>query len=290
MRATGERRRGRRRAAAAPGAAPGALVVAAALCLSLVAGCAVGGDDDEDSQLLTVFAAASLTSAFTRIAEDFERENPGVEVRLSFDGSSGLVDQIAGGAPADVLASADVRSMDRAVAEGLVSGEPVEFATNILTLITPPGNPAGITGLDGSLDGTRLVVCAAAVPCGYAARALAASAGVELRPVSEESKVTDVRGKVSSGEADAGIVYATDARAAGDRVEQIPIPAADSDPNRYLIAEIDRPGATGTGSADAGPAGSGPAGSGSDPARRFLDAVTGEAGRSVLADHGFGPP
>ncbi|MET3862100.1 molybdate transport system substrate-binding protein [Dietzia sp. 2505] len=255
--------------------APGVRVVAAAVGLSLLAGCAPAGDRDEASQLLTVFAAASLTSAFTRIAEDYERQNPDVEVRLSFDGSSGLVDQIAGGAPADVFASADAASMDRALAEGLISGEPAVFAINTLTLITPPGNPAGITGLDRSLDGTRLVVCADGVPCGEAARALAAAAGVELRPVSEESKVTDVRGKVTSGEADAGIVYVTDALAAGDRVEQIAIPAARTDPNRYLIAEIDRPGRSGAES---------------DAARRFLDAVTGDAGRTVLADHGFGPP
>ena len=253
-------------------------MTAAAVGLSLLAGCAVGVDDDEDSSLLTVFAASSLTSAFTRIAEDIEREDPRVEIRLSFDGSPGLVDQIAGGAPADVYASADSRSMGRAVAEGLISGEPVEFATNVLTLITPPGNPAGITGLDRSLDDTRLVVCAEGVPCGDAARALAGAAGVELRPVSEDSKVTDVLGKVTSGEADAGIVYTTDARVAGDRVEQIAIPAARAEPNRYQIAVTQRAAAD---QADAGRA---------DAARRFVDAVTGPAGRTVLADHGFGLP
>ena len=253
-------------------------MLAAAVGMSLLAGCSVGIDDDEGSPLLTVFAAASLTSAFTRIAEDYERQNPEVEVRLSFDGSAGLVDQIAGGAPADVFASADAASMDRALAGGLVPGEPVEFATNVLTLITPPGNPAGVTGLDRSLDGTRLVVCADGVPCGDAARALAAAAGVDLRPVSEESKVTDVRGKVTSGEADAGIVYVTDARAAGDRVEQIAIPAARTDPNRYLIAA--------TGRADAAPTDAARA----EAARRFVDAVTGPSGQAVLAAHGFGLP
>ncbi|MGF0225120.1 molybdate ABC transporter substrate-binding protein [Dietzia natronolimnaea] len=265
-------------------------MVAAGVGVSLLAGCAVGSDDDEDSLLLTVFAAASLTSAFTQIAEDYERQNPDVEVRLSFDGSSGLVDQIAGGAPADVFASADSRSMDRAVAEGLVSGAPVEFATNVLTLITPPGNPAGVTGLDRSLDGTRLVVCADGVPCGDAARALAAAAGVDLRPVSEESKVTDVRGKVTSGEADAGIVYVTDARAAGDRVEQIAIPAARADPNRYQIAVTGRAGA-GTAGPDTGRAAAAPTEvARAEAARRFVDAVTGPTGRAVLAGHGFGLP
>lgn len=246
-----------------------AMVVAVAL--SLLAGCAPGGDDDNATQTLTVFAAASLTGAFTELADDFEQTNPGVEVRLSFDGSSGLVDQIAGGAPADVFASADLTNMARAVDDGLVAGEPTVFATNVLTLITPPGNPAGITGLDDSLDGTRLVVCADGVPCGTATRALAEHAGVDLRPVSEESKVTDVRGKVASGEADAGIVYATDARAADDEVQQIPIAGAEAFPNEYPISVVE--GAA-------------------DPvlAQSFVDSVTGPVGLAVLKHFGFGPP
>lgn len=249
----------------------GAAALVAAAGLPALAGCMSGGDDDEGRQQLTVFAAASLSGAFSDIAEDFESAHPGVAIRLGFDGSPGLVDQLVGGAPADVFASADAPTMDRAVAEGLVAGEPTPLATNVLTLITPPGNPAGITGLDVSLDGARLVVCAEAVPCGAAARVLADAAGVELSPVSEESTVTDVRGKVTSGEADAGIVYATDARAVADRVEQVPIAGADAAPNVYPVAVLDR-------AADA------------EMARRFVDAVTGPEGRAALAEHGFGPP
>lgn len=242
--------------------------------LSVLVGCASGGDGKDPAatdRTLTVFAAASLTAAFSALAADFEQANPGVDVRLSFDGSSGLVDQITGGAPADVFASADEMNMDRVVAEGLVVGKPLVFATNELTLITPPGNPAGITGLDDSLGGTRLVVCAGGVPCGNATRGLADSTGIELRPVSEESKVTDVRGKVSSGEADAGIVYATDALAAGDAVEQVDISGARVLPNRYPIAVLDEAPSP-------------------DLGRRFIDSVTGPAGREVLEQHGFGPP
>lgn len=249
-----------------------AAALGAALGLSVLAGCGSGGDDDNAaSQTLTVFAAASLTDAFTEIAEQFESENPGVEVRLSFDGSSGLVDQIAGGAPADVFASADEENMDRAVAEGVVTREPTLLATNVLTLITPPGNPAGITGFDSSLDGTRLVVCAEGVPCGNATAALARAKGLTLQPVSEESKVTDVRGKVESGEADAGIVYATDAAAAGDKVRQIGIDGAADVPNVYPIAVLEEA---------------------SDPelARKFLGTVTGATGQAVLAGYGFGAP
>lgn len=253
--------------------------LAAILGLSLVAGCSAGGDHDKARSTLTVFAAASLTEAFTEIAEQFEEANPDVEVRLSFDGSSGLVDQIAGGAPADVFASADEKNMTRAVdgglagspAKGVVSGEPQLFATNILTLITPPGNPAGITGFNNSLDGTRLVVCADGVPCGNATRALAEAAGLELQPVSEESKVTDVRGKVESGEADAGIVYTTDATAAGDKIDVMPIDGAGATPNRYPITVLQ-------GAADP------------DLAQRFVDTVVGTEGRTVLKSYGFGAP
>lgn len=261
------RRTGRARVAAVLGAA----VVGA----GLLAGCGAGDDydhdDDEAVQQLTVFAAASLTDAFTEIAEQFEEANPGVDVRLSFDGSSGLVDQIAAGAPADVFASADSLTMDRAELDGLVSGEPQPFATNVLTLITPPGNPAEVTGFDSSLDGTRLVICAVGTPCGNTTHTLSSSAFLPLEPVSEESKVTDVRGKVESGEADAGIVYATDAAAAGDRVHQIPIPAAERFPNLYPIA------VTG----DAAEA---------ELAQQFVDTVTGATGQAVLASHGFGAP
>ena len=242
----------------------------AALVAGTVAGCSAGGVDDEAGRTLTVFAAASLTDAFTRIAEEFETANPGVDVRLSFDGSSGLVDQIAGGAPADVFASADEKTMSRAVEAGLTSGEPTRVATNILTLITPPGNPAGVTGLDASLDGTRLVVCADGVPCGNATRAVAETAGVDLRPVSEESSVTDVRGKVESGEADAGIVYTTDAAAAGERVWTVPIAGADAHPNGYLVVVLE--GAEHP-----------------DLAARFVDTVTSAEGRTVLESYGFGP-
>ncbi|HHX84302.1 MAG TPA: molybdate ABC transporter substrate-binding protein [Actinomycetales bacterium] len=248
-------------------------LAAAGLAVVVLGACSGtgGGDDDEAGRTLTVFAAASLTEAFTEIADELEQAHPGVTVRLSFDGSSGLVDQIAGGAPADVLATADEQTMARATDAGLVAGAPRVFATNVLTLVTPAGNPAGVTGLDDSLDGTRLVVCAEAVPCGAATRALAARAGVGLEPVSEETGVTDVRGKVASGEADAGIVYATDAAAAGDAVDEIPIAGADASPNRYPIAAL----------ADAADA---------DLAADFLDAVTGPPGREVLERHGFGAP
>lgn len=222
-------------------------------------------------QTLTVFAAASLNQAFTEIADAFTDANPGVKVTFSFDGSSTLVDQIQGGAPADIFASADEKNMTRAADAKLISGEPTLFATNVLTLITPAGNPAKITGFDASLDGTKLVICADGVPCGNATRQLAKALNLTLKPVSEETKVTDVRGKVESGEADAGVVYETDAKAAGAKVETLPIEGADQQPNRYPIAVVN---------------------STHNPAlaKSFIDFVTSDDGQSVLAAYGFGKP
>lgn len=229
-------------------------VLAAALAALALAACS-----EDRAEPTTVFAASSLTIPFEEIAEDRE-------VSLSFDGSSGLVDQLAGGAPADVLVTADGRTMDRAVDLGLVAGEPTMFATNRLVLVTPPDNPAGITGLE-SLDGAKLVVCAPDVPCGDASARLARRAGVALHPVSEETKVTDVLGKVTAGEADAGLVYLTDARAAGDAVQLIEVPGADAETNTYWIAAV--------------------TGGDADRAREFIALVRGSAG--ALERHGFGP-
>lgn len=268
-----------RRKAKTQGHRSAARIAAAATAVGLAAGLAAcgagdGDGEDGDERTLTVFAAASLQKPFEAIAERFEEDNPGVDVVLSFDGSQSLVDQLGAGAPADVLATADARTMARAEDAGTVR-VPQEFATNALTLIVPAGNPAGVTGLDSSLDGAKLVVCAPEVPCGAATEQLEANAGVELTPVSEESKVSDVRGKVESGQADAGIVYRTDAAAAGDRVEAIDIAGADDVVNAYPIAVTADAGADGQRFADA---------------ETWIRAVTSDWGRKILADAGFGAP
>lgn len=218
---------------------------------------------------LVVFAAASLNTTFAALGTQFESAHPGVTVTFSFDGSSALVDQLKAGAPADVFASADTANMDKAVGAGLLAEAPSLFTTNVLTLIVPVGNPAKITGLDASLDGKKLVVCADGVPCGAATKKLAGLLGVTLKPVSEETKVTDVRTKVESGQADAGIVYVTDAKASGDKVLSIAIAGADKARNDYLI------GAT-KGTKQAG------------LAAAFVALVTGPDGQKVLTAAGFG--
>lgn len=220
---------------------------------------------------LTVFAAASLKATFTQIGTIFQTDNPGSTVRLNFAGSSDLVTQLTAGAAADVFASADQANMTKALAANLVSGAPVNFASNILTIVTSPGNPSGITGFaDLARPGLTVVVCAPQVPCGASAAKVEASTGVTLTPVSEENSVTDVLGKITSGQADAGLVYVTDAKNAGAKVTQVDLPEAAAVVNVYPIATL---------TAATQPA----------LATKFVDLVTGPQGQQVLAAAGFKP-
>lgn len=267
-----------------------AVLPAAVLLLAVLTGCAAGGaaqgagPGEENSAgnsaagsgakpegTITVFAAASLKGTFTELARTFEAENPGTTVALSFAGSSDLASQISQGAPADVFAPADLANMKKVQDAGLVDGAARNFATNTLAIAVAPGNPAGITALkDLARPGLKLVTCARQVPCGTAAATAAEAAGVALNPVSEENAVTDVLGKVASGEADAGLVYGTDIKSAGSKVAGIQFPESGSAVNTYPIAGV------------AG-------GRNKAAARAFLDLVTGPEGRRVLAAAGFGP-
>jgi molybdate transport system substrate-binding protein len=249
----------------------------------LLAGCAsaptpkVGasgttGTETVDGQTLTVFAAASLKNTFTELASAFEDSHPGVTVSLTFAGSADLVSQVSEGAPADVVAFADEKNMAKLTDAGLIEGTPVLFASNTLEIAVPPGNPAGIASFrDLAQPEAKVVVCAAQVPCGSAAVTIEQATGIELAPVSEESAVTDVLGKVSSGEADAGLVYVTDVEAAGDAVEGIAFPESSEAVNAYPIGVV----AT------------------SKRARvaaEFAELVTGATGQKVLAAAGFAKP
>ena len=252
---------------------------AAAVVLLLSMGAACGSDDSGDtssgsqeSKTLTVYAAASLTSPFEKIGMQFEADHAGVRVKFSFGGSSDLVAQIQQGAPADVFASADTNNMDKATADDLVEGDPVNFATNTLEIAVPPDNPARVASLkDLAKPGTKVVVCAAEVPCGAAAEGVEEEAGVDIKPVSEEQSVTDVLNKVTTGEADAGLVYVTDVQAAGDKVKGITFPESSAVVNTYPIGAL----------ADS---------KNKKLAQEFVDLVTGDAGQQVLADAGFAKP
>lgn len=225
-----------------------------------------------DGAELTVFAAASLAAPFTELADDFEAANPGTSVRLNVAGSADLAAQILAGAPADVFASADEANMAKVVDGSLAAGDPLDIATNVLAIAVPPGNPAGITGFADLADaGPQVVVCAAQVPCGAAAAKIEEASGLHLSPVSEESSVAGVLGKVVSGEADAGLVYVTDVRAAGDKVQEIPFPEARQAVNRYPLVRL-------SGSVDA------------ELADAFVRFIRGAEGQAVLQEAGFGIP
>nr|WP_090277443.1 molybdate ABC transporter substrate-binding protein [Mycolicibacterium komanii] len=219
-----------------------------------------------------VFAAASLKATFAEIGAQFEKDHPGTRVEFSFAGSSDLAAQLTQGARADVFASADTANMDKVAMAGLLAGDPANFASNTLTIAVAPRNPANINTIrDLTRHGVNVVVCAPAVPCGSATQKVEQAAGVELSPVSEESSVTDVLNKVTSGQADAGIVYVTDVREAGALVTAVPIPEAADVVNVYPIATLEDSAHR-------------------DRAQEFVDAVIGEAGRQVLAEAGFGKP
>jgi len=221
---------------------------------------------------ITVFAAASLKATFTDLAAQFEAEHPGTTVELNFAGSSDLVTQITEGAPADVFASADTKNMTKVTDAALNEGDPVDFATNVLEIAVPPGNPAGIeTFADLAGPDVKLVICAPAVPCGAATVTVETATGVTLTPVSEESAVTDVLGKVTSGEADAGLVYVTDVIGAGDAVQGVEFDESSEAVNTYPIVALGDSAAP-------------------DVAQAFVDFVAGATGQKVLAAAGFGKP
>lgn len=252
---------------------------AAALLMLPLAACGDSDDGGSDAgsgagseqKTLTVFAAASLTKTFTELEKSFEKANPGVDVKLSFGGSSDLVAQITEGAKADVFASADEKNMTKLVDADLAEGDPQQFATNKLTIVTPPRNPGAITGLaDFGDESKNIVVCAPEVPCGAAALKVAELAGVTLKPDSEEQSVTDVLAKVLSGEADAGLVYVTDA-SDDVAVDTESFPESDKVINDYPIVGVKDAASP-------------------DLAKKWIELVTGAEGQKVLEEAGFGPP
>jgi molybdate transport system substrate-binding protein len=233
---------------------------------------AAGAPPQAAPRTLTVFAAASLKNAFTELGGAFEGDHTGTRVTFSFAGSADLVSQLQAGAPADVFAAADTKNMDKAEADRLLLGEPVLFASNTLQIAVPPDNPANISSLaDLGRSGVKLVTCAPAVPCGAAAQRVATAAGVTLRPVSEETSVTDVLNKVQSGEADAGLVYVTDVAGAKGKVKGVAFPESAKAVNHYPIAVL-------------------AAGNQQDLSREFVELVTGPEGRRVLSAAGFARP
>ncbi|HEY6749161.1 MAG TPA: molybdate ABC transporter substrate-binding protein [Mycobacteriales bacterium] len=249
---------------------------AAVAVLALAAGCgdstdpaaAPPGSGGGLSGTVTVFAAASLTEPFTTLGRQFEAAHPGVQVRFNFAASSALAQSIAQGAPADVFASASLKTM----AQVTDAADPKTFATNVMEIAVPPDNPGNVTGVaDLARPGLKVALCQAQVPCGATAQAVFDKQKLTVPAVTLGADVKSVLTQVQLGEVDAGVVYRTDVRAAGAKVRGIEIPADRNASTAYPIAALkDAPN---------------PAG-----AAAFVDQVLSADGRTVLTAAGFAGP
>ena len=251
-------------------------LAALALVVPVLGGCATAGGAGPDrtpatadgpTGPVTVFAAASLTDVVDDLVDDVEAAHPGLDVTVSAGGSSALAQQIVSGAPADLFLSASTATMTTVADDGLVDGEPVTFARGVLEIAVPAGNPGGVTDLDDlARADLRIALCAEEVPCGALARTVLDDAGVAVTPVTLEPDVRSALTKVELGEVDAALVYATDVRSAGDRVEGVPVTSTAS--TAYQAALLrDAPSP--------------------EAARVVLAALLGDEGRALLADAGF---
>ena len=222
---------------------------------------------------ITVSAAASLTEAFTKMGAAFQKLNKGITVMFNFAASSTLAQQIQGGAPADVFASADGANMQKLVSGGQVTAEPIDFASNPLTIVVKPGNPKQVRSVADLPNSGIVSLCAPTVPCGkYAAQMLTQDGVTE--PPDKTTLGQDVKATLSAvtnGDADAAVVYVTDAKAAGRTVQQVKIPASLNVLAVYPIAPI-------ANSQNA------------SLAKAWVKYVTSAAGQKALKSFGFLPP
>ncbi len=232
-----------------------------------------GGSSTPKGGTLNVFAAASLTAAFTKLARTYQSDHPGWTVKLNLAGSDQLAAQIEQGVPADVYAAASPKYPEELQARDLL-GATTTFATNSLILIVPPSNPAHVTSPEGLKKGAKLVVGDPAVPVGSYTETVLRNLGIsdsDLNIVSKEQDVKSVLSKVELGEADAGFVYVTDALSAGDKVKQLQLPASAEATATYPIGIVSASNQT-------------------EAAQQWIDLVTGPDGQKVLQDLAFGPP
>lgn len=224
------------------------------------------------SGTVTVLAAASLTETFDALAKQFEAQHPGVTVKLSYGGSDALAQQIVAGAPVDVFASASDATMKTVTDASLNADAPQLFATNVLEIAVPKGNPAQIVGIDDFADADKTIaLCAETVPCGAAAQKVFTAVGISPSVDTYEQDVKSVLTKVELDEVDAGLVYQTDVKAAGDKVEGVDFAEAQQAVTDYPIALVkDAPNAA--------------------AGQSWIDFVLGATGQKALADAGFGAP
>lgn len=248
------------------------------LALLIAAGCGGGsgsgsssGGSSASGGKLVVFAASSLIDAFPRIATTYQQQHPGWKVGFEFIGSDQLAAQIEQGDPADVFAAASTRYPEQLQGQNLL-GKTTDFATNALVLATPADNPAGITSVN-DIGSAKLVVGDPSVPIGAYTLTVLDNLGINpssLNIVSQEAKVTDIVTKLELGEADAGFIYTSDARTAGDKLKTFQLPATAQATATYPIGIV-------TGSKNA------------KAAQQWIDLVMSPQGQQVLVGDGFGP-
>ncbi|MGW1270110.1 molybdate ABC transporter substrate-binding protein [Streptomyces sp. NPDC002491] len=224
------------------------------------------------SGTVTVFAAASLKESFTALGKAFEEAHPGAKVTFNFGGSDTLAASITGGAPADVFASASPKTMKIVTDAGGASGTPATFVRNQLEIATLPGNPDKVASLkDLTKSGLKVVLCDKTVPCGAAAQKALDASELKLTPVSYEEDVKAALNKVVLKEADAAVVYKTDVKAAGDKVEGVDFPESAGAVNDYPITLLKDSENT-------------------DTAKAFIALVQSAEGQKVLTEAGFLKP
>jgi molybdate transport system substrate-binding protein len=251
-------------------------LVALAAC-GTSAGSSAGGTASSSSSTkltgtLTVFAASSLTGVFGTLGDQLKAANPGLDVRFNFAGSSTLATQITQSAPADVFAAASPTTMATVTDAKLAAGTPAVFTENVLEIAVPKGNPGHVTGLaDFARPALTLAICAPEVPCGAAATKVFAAAKIAAKPDSLEEDVKAALTKVSLGEVDAALVYTTDVRAAGNKVQGISFPEAEQAVNNYPICVLS-------------------AAPNKAAARAFVDLVRSSTGQAALEKAGFRAP
>lgn len=224
------------------------------------------------SGTVTVFAAASLKESFTTLGEQFEQQHPGTKVAFNFGGSDTLAASITSGAPADVFAAASPKTMKIVTDEKDSTAAPVTFARNQLEIATEPGNPDKVSSLKDLTDPKlKVVLCDKTVPCGAAAQKVLDAGGVEVTPVSYEQDVKAALNKVELKEADASLVYKTDVKSAGGKVEGVEFPESKDAINDYPIAPLKNA-------------------RNADAAEAFIALVKSPEGRKVLTQAGFLKP
>jgi len=256
-------------------------IVAAAVIAVFTAGCSSNSSNSPSpssetsssavSGTVTVLAAASLQEAFTTLGQQFEAANPGTTVQFSFGASSALAEQINSGAPADVFASASPTNMKQVVDAGGAS-QSTNFAKNVMEIAVPPSNPANVTSVaDLAKPAVKVALCQPQVPCGAVAAQVFQNAGVTVTPVTLEADVKSTLSKVELNEVDAGVVYVTDVRSAGNQVLGVAIPDSVNASTEYPIAALTKaPNAAG--------------------AQAFVDFVLSPVGQSALTAVGFEQP